>query len=75
MVNEKLKQLGLPELYSKEDKISKKYSQKELESMLLQIAKRNLQIMKLISGVYKKSDIKSVVEEKPTEVQESKNLS
>ena len=42
--------------------------------MLLQIAKRNLQIMKLISGVYKKSDIKSLVEEKPTEVQESKNL-
>ena len=74
MVNEKLKQLGLPELYSKEDKISKKYSQKELESMLLQIAKRNLQIMKLISGVYKKSDIKSVVEEKPTELQETKNL-
>ncbi len=67
ILNEKLQELKLPLLWEKDDKISQKYSEKELESSLIQIANKNLQPIKLILSVYKKSDIK-FDEEKPKEV-------
>jgi len=57
ILNEKLKELGLPVLYSKEDKISKKYSEKELQWKLIQIAKKSLNIFKFLSTVYDKNQI------------------
>ena len=64
LLNLKLQELWLPELGSKDDKISKKYSEKELEGHLLQIAKKNLNILKFIGTVYLKSDIKPRIQEK-----------
>ena len=64
ILNLKLQELWLPELYSKWDKISKKYSENELEGYLLQIAKKNLNVLKFIWTVYSKLDIKPYIQER-----------
>ena len=52
ILNQKLSELSLPELGSKDDKITKKYEPSELESILLQIARKNLNVLKFIRAFY-----------------------
>ncbi len=58
LINLKLLEFWLPTLNSKNDKISKQYYEKELENLLLQVAKKNFSPTKVISSVYKKYDLK-----------------
>jgi len=52
LLNEELKKLNLPELFSKDDKISKSLSEDKIESILIQIYNKNLTVSKLIKQYY-----------------------
>lgn len=63
ILNEKLRENKLPEIYSKEDKISSKFSDKELNLILLQVYNKNTSPIRLLKEVYNISP--KAKEEKP----------
>ena len=52
ILNEKLKEYWLPSLYSKDDKISSSYKDDAFEKLLLKVADRSLQAIKLVKTHY-----------------------
>lgn len=70
-LNKKLREYNLPEVYSKSDKISKNYNNKDLESLLIQVFNKNISPWKIIKDIYKLADKK---EEKPIKKEEWESI-
>lgn len=73
ILNKKLKEYDLPEVFSKDDKVEKYYWEKKIESILIQISNKNITAWKVIKQVYqiiekkekgnKNSEVKSITNE------------
>ncbi len=74
-LNETLKKYHLPELFSKDDRISKNKSEEEINRILIQINNKNLNATKIIKEIYpeviEKKDKKT---QKTEEIDNNKNI-
>lgn len=71
LLNLKLKENNLPELFAKEDKISRKFAEKELNLILLQIYSKNTSPIRILKEVY---NISMNVEEKVKKTQVTESI-